>query len=72
MGGVLLPRRKELETVCDELIINPVPCSLSPCAPVGGNREFGNEVESGKKGRVEGRCFYDLGFFLMILLGFDW
>lgn len=56
VGGILLLRRKELETVCDELITNPLPCLLALLWK-GGSREFGNEVKSRKKGGVEGRCF---------------
>ena len=53
------------ETMCGELIATPIPCPPVPLQ--GGGREFGSEVEPGKKGGVGGRCFSDLVLFLIIL-----
>lgn len=50
MGGILLLRSKESETICDELTTNPVPCLLVLLWKEG-SREFGNKVKSRKKGK---------------------
>jgi len=44
------------ETMCDELTATPIP---HPPAALrwGGGKEFGSEVEPGKKGGVGRRCF---------------
>jgi len=42
------------ETACDELTTSPTPVLL--CRSEEGRREIRSEVESGKKGRVGGRC----------------
>jgi len=49
------PEEEGAAETCDELTVGPIP--HPPVQLRGRRKRNGSEVEPGKKGRVEGRCF---------------